>query len=37
MRLRYCPDCGAKLRPTTTPGGLPRRPCPDCDGAEVKR
>ncbi|WP_272904601.1 hypothetical protein [Halobacterium rubrum] len=37
MTRRFCGDCGARLRPATSPGGIPRRVCPNCsDGpAEV--
>ncbi|WP_188882673.1 zf-TFIIB domain-containing protein [Halarchaeum grantii] len=32
--LHYCPTCGTRLETTTSPGGLPRRTCPECGGDE---
>ncbi|WP_152423100.1 zinc ribbon domain-containing protein [Natrinema versiforme] len=30
--MNYCPQCGGKLTTETSPGGIPRRVCSDCDG-----
>ncbi|WP_353634620.1 hypothetical protein ABSL23_02375 [Halobacterium sp. NMX12-1] len=27
---RFCGHCGSRLKPSTSPGGIPRRVCPEC-------
>jgi hypothetical protein len=28
--MRYCPECAARLKTTSSRGGIPRRECPEC-------